>query len=181
MLLVALLFACGGGDDGGADADADSDSGAPTAGLYAVTHHTESALLDVDCTVEGNERTDPAYFQVVESSSASGDPVFGFHPCAANDESTCEALESLGFVDTRGAGGWTSSLPYSRETGTECALSLVTDVLLSGAAGSLRLEARAYGETIPVSDGPCTADEAAARGTDMPCERYEVIEGSPAF
>jgi len=184
---VLLLFGCGsdGSSDGGdadADVDGDSDSdsgdGPNIAGLYEVTHHT-SALLDPDCVTEGNDRTEPPYFQVVESSSASGDPVFGFHPCTSADVSTCDGIDSLGYVDVPEADGWSSTLPYSRVSGADCELNFSTDRVDVAADASLHLEARRYGETVPVADGPCTAEEAATRGTDMPCESYEVLDGRP--
>ena len=171
--MILLSSACGDGNGSDEDTDAGT-SGPAIAGIYEVTHHTESILLDVDCVTEGNERTDPPYIQVRADTGIGGE-AYGVHPCDTADEASCVDMESLGYLDTPEVDGWTGVIPYSRTVGDSCDLSYLHHRAIVADDRSLRLEGRRYGETVPVAEVSCSAEEAQRRGAAMPCESYEVI------
>jgi hypothetical protein len=160
-VVVALLAGCGGGGAG-----AGGDSG--WAGLYQVTHHTESQET---CDTEGPVVPDsrPAFFRLNHQSDE-----YRYAPCDSPTDTTCD----FGSIWFQGRGDrWTGDQPGSSRSGDLCTLYYYAWTLIHSPDGGVRIEIREFGGSGPASS--CTADEARRRSTSLPCRRFEVIAGRP--
>lgn len=167
-LVVLALFLAGCGDEEEAAMEA-------VAGIYQTTKHT---INEEGCQAEGPEVTDMPYFQFVVQD-LFGTKFLSFGTCESADESTCVDAGIFGAWRKSGSGFEHTVFAASGggQYGT-CVLSYVFGTMVS-IGGSVTMEIRTYREEdASLSEDACDTDEAEARGTGMPCVRYEVIEGT---
>lgn len=159
LLAVALVAACGGGDD------------APDlSGMYQVSHHTRS---DTSCTSEGAEVTDFAYFQLVDGFIDGYD----LEECDTADPASC-AAGIIGFPEA-GDGGWYMNGANTQTGGgTTCNLYRTKRSAVLQSDGTLRIELRDWAEYGERSEADCTLDAAESLSGDANCESFEVIIGA---
>jgi len=160
LAAAALLIGCGEDTD--------------LTGLYQVTYHTYSSD---NCEVEGAAETEPPYFRM-SKSEFFGANIFSFDGCESAADPECNDFLMVGSSFTQPVdNGWKSTVSYSSFSGGTCSLGFSKGTaILQG--GELRIEARAWSETDQIPDAACDPDEAESRGTDMPCDGYEVIVGT---
>jgi hypothetical protein len=159
-VVVALLAGCGGGGAAG--------GGSGWAGLYQVTHHTES---QDSCDAEGTDRAGdpPAFFRL----NHPGDE-YRYAACDSPTDPTCD----FGSIWFQGQGDrWTGDQPGSSRSGDLCTLYFDAWTLIHAPSGSVRVEIREYAGVGEAST--CSADEARRRAASLSCRRFEVIAGSP--
>jgi hypothetical protein len=163
--LFALVL-CAGACGGGADIE----------GTWQVTHHTENTAA---CDVEGTAQTDVAAMRF-SKQDFFGTEFLQVELCGDLTPTSCgspgrpylfaEEIDSgyrAQFSEAAGGGEFGDCV-----LGFGFATAVRTD-------DTLRLEMTSYAETVAgLSADACNTDEAASRGDGMPCEKYEVLEGT---
>lgn len=164
---VAALAACSGGGSSVED----------VAGIYEVSYHT---LNEDDCLAEGPANTDYSHFQLLLGDFL-GQEYVSFGECSSAAMADCDdgGLFSA-FIDM--GGSLVSELSASSGGGAgTCFLSYARSVLTDAGDGTVRIERHAYNEEDDtLSEEACDPDTASARGTAMPCTRFEILEGRRA-
>jgi hypothetical protein len=156
--LAALAGACGGDPDIG--------------GIFMVTYHTEN---DMDCT-EGTPQAapfDPPYFRlkmdnfIVDYYSLDG--------CTSMDPATCDAPGLFGSFFQPISDGWKGETYSVSPLSPPCTLfySLNTAVRKDGGAIRIEMTDRRMDDATT-----CTTDEAERLKDSLPCDGFEVIEGT---
>jgi len=162
---VLALAACG--DDG--------DDASTFVGLYEVTHHTRN---ETACDQEGPASDDFTHFALTEGD-LFGQSYLSFGECTSADPASCQNL-GIFSAYIRFGGAWTNELHSSSGGGdASCFLGYVHGTMTKlDEPGELRFETRVYNEEDDtLSEEECDPDTAEARGDDMPCELFEVVEG----
>jgi len=166
LVLVSLACACGGGGDSEL---------AALAGFYQTTKHT---LNEEGCEAEGPDVDGMPYFELV-LEDLLGTSYLAFGSCDSADQSSCSSggiFNSWLNIDGAILHEIQAS-SFSGETGP-CNMS-ITQGVLSAVGDSVSMRKRTYREEDDtLTEEQCNLDEAEARGTSMPCTRYEIIEGT---
>lgn len=158
-LVLALLAACGGGDDG-----------VDLAGVYMVTTDVSSAPCGMDMPTP----MAPAYLHF-KKDNLLGAAVWTYEGCSDAGATMCDS--SGGFFAEPIANGWKGVETSYSFSGTECYLfydestALLTNKMLV-------IEAGTWGDMPALDEAHCTTDEAEKRGKTMPCETHEHIEAT---
>lgn len=159
-LVCALVGACGGAPD--------------LEGIYQVTSHT---LNEAGCDVEGPAAADDYPYFSLRPDDFLGESLLAFGTCTGPTIEECEDFGLFSsFLEIDGE--WKMQISTASFAGT-CTLGYFIGSTLEQPDGSLRLEFRNYSEVDETLDADaCDTDVADARGTDMPCDRYEVVVGT---
>ncbi len=150
-------------------------SSSELAGVYQITHHTSN---ETSCAREGPGAIRYSHFQL-SLEDFFEQQLLAFGECQSASPDTCSGMGLFsGYLDmgdeqiseissSSGGGALACLLGFSRGTITETSI------------GEVRIERRRYSDTDDtLSEDRCSTDEASARGSDMPCDRFEVIIGT---
>jgi hypothetical protein len=163
-VLIALLL-CAGACGGGTDLE----------GTWQVTYHTQN---DADCAVEGAAQTDVAFMKFAKQDFL-GQKFLQLSLCGDATETSCSSAGLYLFAEEIDSG---YRAQYSSSSGGgdfgDCLLGY-GEATAVRTDDTVRVEMRAYSDTVTgLSTDQCSTDEAGSRGDSMPCESFEVLEGT---
>jgi hypothetical protein len=154
---VVALAACGDGDD------------VDLAGVYRIDAEAGS----LPCGADEPYTPFRLFMKLTWTVPAEGPPYFELVTCD-HEDGPCSPLLGADRLDDPINGGWRGVVSYGLTAGS-CSLNHVDQsAWLSGS--SLVLERYWYAEDGSVD--ACTVEEAAARGTSMPCIEHVRIEAT---
>ena len=157
-IAAVLLGGCGGA------------VGGDQSGLYLMT----ASALDASGCGPGIAMTTPAYFRISDSQGPTVQ-FYDFDFCTSADASTCTPQFAMPLLEQI-PHGWQGEEKAAGLNGTSCTLGYgVYTATLNG--GMLHFERHNYSES-NVQGVACTTQDAATRGTSMPCAGYELLAGS---
>ena len=160
---IISIAACGGS------------SSSDLAGVYQITHHT---INETGCDQEGPESTGYSHFQL-SPEEFFGQDLLSFGECQSASPDTCSGLGLFsGYIEM--GDEWVSEISSSSGGGSlACLLGFSLSTITETGVGELRIESRRHSDTDDaLSEDQCSTDEASLRGSDMPCDRFEVIVGT---
>jgi hypothetical protein len=159
LTLCALLLAACGSD-------------AAIEGIYQTTYETSNQQ---GCT-EGPMMIMKPFFQI-KKNSILGQTVYTFEFCDSMDATTCTGALAGAILSESIDNGWRGIVSISSSSGGSCTLEyIVASAVLSGS--KLRAELKTYSDSVMLDSAQCTAQEAKARGTSLPCKSFDVVEGT---